>query len=316
MREFVGVMFDPHQLDFDWRFSSTSIHAIGEHTLPCQNILLIGCPSLMEQAESRISFGMLIERNPYHHGRPKFKLLRTDVRYHQRRLRFSNLFDATVFDSPWYPDEFLRWASLALSYTKIGGSIFFVLWPVDVRPTGQQEHKRIFDQLERVGSIEHLGIVSYEIPPFEMASLRERTPDANFTREGLFYRLTKQSDSPLPPISFRESQIIWKRYRFGPHQLALRINPNERHRKRRDLFEVEPFVLSNTSRRNSDLSNINAWVSNNVAARVRDPHYLDAQIMKMKLGSKSHSASSFLENMGLVADSEAFQWGQTWLHRA
>jgi hypothetical protein len=309
-------MFNPHQLDFDWRFSSTSIHAIGEHALSCRNLLLIGCPSLMEPAEARISYGMLIERNPYHHSTLKFEMLRTDVRYHQHRSKFANLFDTTIFDSPWYPEEFLQWASLALSYTKKGGSIFFVLWPVDVRPTGQEEHNRIFDRLERVGSLERLGIVSYEIPPFEKASLREKNSEVNFTREGFFYCLTKRSDLLLPPIDFRESQIVWKRYRVGSHQLALRINPNERRRGRSGLFEIEPFILSNTSRRNGEISTINTWLSNNVAARVRDPYYLDAQLRKLKVGSKSHLGSVFLEKMGLTTGSEAFQSGQTWLHRA
>jgi hypothetical protein len=152
----VDLTFNPHQLDFDWRFSPASVEKFGECIIPSQRLLLIGCPSLVQFAESKISSGLLIERNPYHNESKKFLSIRADIRYYQARKKFNNAFDAAIFDAPWYPDEFLRWAALALAYTRRGGVVSFTMWPEDVRPSAVQEHHQIFGHLERVGRLERL----------------------------------------------------------------------------------------------------------------------------------------------------------------
>jgi len=124
----------------------------------------------MEAASPKIDSGLLIERNPYHVPTDKFSLVRADLRFYAPRQKFAGAFDATIFDPPWYPDEFLTWARLALSYTRQGGSIFFLLWPEDTRPTAKAEHAKMFQALEAVGSLQFLGTINYELPPFEIAS--------------------------------------------------------------------------------------------------------------------------------------------------
>lgn len=312
----MDVTFNPHQLDFDWRFSAASVEEFGNRIVPRQRLLLIGCPSLVEIAESKTASGLLIERNPYHVGSTNFSSIRADVRYYQARKKFSNAFDAAIFDAPWYPDEFLRWAGLALAYTRLGGVVSFTMWPDDVRPSAVRERHQIFEHLERVGRLRQLGSLSYEVPHFEQTSLEKSNPGKSFTREGLLFSLTKLSDHPLITIHFRRSKIFWKRYRVGSQQLALKLNGNDRAKASNIDFDIPPFTLSNTSRRNQELGLINVWSSNNVAARVVDPIVLDAQIMKLRRGGRSSKGTAFLKRMSLIDSDKNVEWGETWTHRA
>lgn len=312
----VGAEFNPHQLDYDWRFSSTSLYAISEQIPRCENLLLIGCPSLIPVAEPKASAGLLIERNPYHSGSAKFTTLRADLRYHRPRTNLRNSFDVTVFDAPWYPAEFLRWSSFALSYTKPGGLIFFVLWPEDTRPTAKQEIEKLTQRLDAVGKLRSLGVVSYRIPPFEMASLNRKDNAQNFSREGLLYSLEKASDLPLQAIRFKESETFWRRYRISSHQLALKLNPAHLVARQTTCFDVEPFVLSNTSRRNNEIALINAWASNNVVAKIQNPFFVDRQLTRLQRGLASNFGHAFLEELGLSPDLKNAEWGETWIHRA
>jgi hypothetical protein len=268
LEEIVDLTFNPHQLDFDWRFSPASVAELGERIVPGQRLLLIGCPSLVQIAERKMSSGLLIERNPCHDESTKFLPVRADVRYYQARKKFNNAFDSAIFDAPWYPNEFLRWAGLALAYTRRGGTVSFTMWPEDLRPSAAREHHKIFGHLERVGHLERLGTLSYEVPLFERTSVEKTNPEPSFSREGLLFSLTKLSDHPLIPIHFRQSQIFWKRYRVGSHQFALKLNVKDRGKAADIHFDIPPFTLSNTSRRNRELGLVNVWASNNVAATV------------------------------------------------
>jgi len=310
------VDFNPHQLDFDWRFTAASIFMIGEKVAPAAKLLLIGCPSLMHSTADKISSGLLVERNPYHRTLKKFGLLKTDVRFYRPRKKHAASFDAAIFDSPWYPDEFFSWANFALSYTRKGGSIFFVLWPEDTRPTGKDEHRRIFGLLRRIGPLKNLGAVSYELPPFELASLQLKARAINFRREGLLYSLTKTSDELLPTVQFKKSQTIWKRYRISSHQFALKVNPNEVDQLATCKFLIDPHVIDSTSRRNEELQDINIWTSNNVVAKLRNPRFVDQQIKKLKSGIVSDATIGFLKELGVFLDRKDADWGEMWQHRA
>lgn len=307
--------FDPHQLDYDWRFSSTAVYSISDKIASNSKLLLIGCPSLVQAVEHRISSGLLIERNPYHAGSEKFQSLVTDVRFYDPRAKYSQFFDAAVFDAPWYPAEFVRWLYLALAYTRLGGKILFVLWPEDTRPSAPMEHRRILRLLQRVGNLDCLGTVSYDIPAFEVASIKKATREQNFSREGVLFSLTKLSNLPFQIPSFPMSSAIWKRYRLNSHQIALKLNSCERLNVPSVNFTAPPLVLSDTSRRNREVKAANVWASNNVIARIENPHFLDAQLTRLSFGAKSKPAMNFLERMGLAVASGDLDWGETWIHR-
>jgi hypothetical protein len=309
------VGFDPHQLDFDWRFTNTSINTIMQHVGRLDRLLLIGCPSLMNVAALNISNGLLIERNPYHDCCEKFSIIRADARYYTARAKHRNGFDAAIFDAPWYPNEFLRWADLALSYVHRGGRVLFVLWPESTRPTAKCEHEKILSVLREVGSLEQLGRVSYRVPHFEEVSLELNPASRNFQREGLLFSLQKNIDAPLPKVEFRRSQNAWRRYQISGQQLAIKIYPSVKGRAQSSKFEIEPHVLNNTSRRNAELQLINAWGSNNVVARLNNPNFLDREIGKLSRGASSKIGVELLAELGLFSNEKKVEWGRTWIHR-
>ena len=307
---------NPHQLDFDWRFTDSSIFAISERIGRCENLLLIGCPSLMETSYSKISAGLLFERNPNRAPVEKFRVIRDDIRFYEARSHYSGLFDTAVVDAPWYPNEFLCWIKLALAYTKRGGSILFVLWPETTRPTSKEEHHFIFSVLNKIGDIKALGTVSYDAPPFELASLRGAEHSPNYSREGLIFSLIKRTDSFTAVTSFKKSEAVWRRYELFSQQLAIKLNPSELGRPKSPDFVIEPFVLANTSRRNPELQKINIWTSDNIAGKLRNPYFVDRQIQKLRMGSCNEFGFQLLEELGLISERKQIDWVRTWLHRA
>ena len=263
-----------------------------------------------------VTSGLLLERNPFHAAEVNFSMVRADVRYYSARSKFRGTYDAAVFDAPWYLDEFFRWADLALAHVRKGGRVFFVLWPEDTRPSGSQEHELIFSALQSFGSLDRVAVVDYDTPPFEAASLSSSGRHRSFKREGVLYSLVKKNEGMLPKVDFFKSGSIWRRYLISSHQFAIKISPKVSSKLSTSNFEIEPRILSDTSRRNTEISRVNAWASNNVVGRLEDPQFIDAEIRKLRSGHNSEMALDFLSRIGLSSKIDQLNWGATWTHRA
>ncbi|WBU31157.1 hypothetical protein OOZ54_06590 [Rhodopseudomonas palustris] len=268
----------------------------------------------MSVASDRAASGLLVERNPNHPRCKNFRILRTDLRFYQVRRSQLGSFDAAVLDAPWYPNDLLAWVYFALSCTHVGGNVFFVLWPEETRPTGKQEQQEVLERLSDVGRIDNLGQVSYELPPFEVASLQRGGGGANFFREGVLYSLKKQSDVHLSPISFKRSRSVWRRYTFGSYQLAIKIDPSDPRDYKTLTFDIAPHILENTSRRNSEIRHVNIWGSNNIVAKLNNPRFADLLIRRLIRGCKNSSAMDLLELFGALNPGNEVDWRNTWQH--
>jgi hypothetical protein len=303
---------EEHQLDYDWRFSRGSGVQFADYAKPSGNILLVGCPSLASMLGELGCSGQLIERNPnYVSGSENFSVVYADLRFNFPTLRESGRFNLSIVDPPWYPHELLHWTNFGLSQVEVGGSILFTLWPESVRPSARSEHRQVLTAMSKVGQLEHLGNVSYQLPLFERETL-DAVDQSPSQREGLLFRLTRENSQLLDVPSFQRSSSEWHRFTLSREQVAVRVSPSDCQTASDDLFEIEPFTLKSTSRRAPILPSINIWTSKNRAARLSRPSLIAEGIATQN----EASLSMLVEKMKMSFDPLDVNWGKSWRHPA
>jgi hypothetical protein len=256
--------------------------------------------------------GQLIERNPNYVIEDKnFKIAYADLRFERPSLVGEGRFSCAFIDPPWYPQELLHWINFGLTQVETGGGVIFSLWPPSVRPTALDEHRQILGAMSRVGRLEQLGTVSYQSPPFERRSLQVSGQSA-FERKGMLFRLTKDSHRFLDVPEFQKSASEWLRFTLSGEQLAVLVGSEGDQSARDKLFEIEPFTLIDTSRRNVSLPAINIWTSKNRVARLFEP----AKFANQLLAQDESSLTMLVEAMSMGFDPLNVEWGKSWRHPA
>lgn len=303
--------FQPHQLDYDWRFSNLSAARIAGEAKSAGQILLLGCPTLVAPLEQLDRRGALVERNPNYMPTTGFKLIRADLRFERPEDSHDPSYNLCIIDPPWYPQEFLSWMKTGLSMIQPGGAVLFTLWPLGIRPSSSSEHRAIFEALSAIGPIEELGNVDYQLPPFEEMTLHEAEQSPP-KREGLLFRVRKQTEEPLLVPPFVGSRSTWLRFTISGEQVAVKIDEHSKSSSDGWLFHTEPLVLRTTSRRDPILSSINIWTSQNVVARLVNPLSAAQGIMER---DRFH-LGMLIDKMKMNFDPENIRWGMLWQHRA
>lgn len=87
--------------------------------------------------------------------------------------KHDNSFDFVLADPPWYLDEYYSWLHRAVSLTRPGGTVVFVLFPPNIRASAKEERNKILSLINEVLSgVEVLKIdAEYETPSFEKIEL-------------------------------------------------------------------------------------------------------------------------------------------------
>ena len=271
-----------------------------------KTILLLGCPGLMEALAPQTESGLLLERNPNYSPVPPFSMYRCDLRSLVKVPEFFPMFELAIIDSPWYLDDLLAWMNVALSSLEVGRSVLFVLWPESTRPSARAEHEELVSALSGVGELMQIGKITYETPLFEKIS-RRAAGLAPFLRSGLLMKFTKSRFGTLRH-RVRVGPGIWKRFSLSGAQLAIKVSPAENDVAEILGFEKGPTVLDSTSRRNSALSDINLWTSENVAGKLINPSFA-AFGLESKLQSHLELARRlFRETLIGEQDVQALTW--------
>ena len=301
-----------HQLDYDWRFTEDTIARLADHAESADRILLAGCPSLAYVLGKIGRRGQLVERNPnYGDVGENFSVVYADLRFDYPMLQEAGQYDQSFIDPPWYPQELLRWVNFGLSQLRQGGALLFTLWPESVRPSARDEHRQILKAMSDVGRLEILKNVTYQLPFFERRSLEAAGQHVS-KREGLLLRLTKANNKLLEVAQFQRSEFDWLRFTLSSEQLAILTSSRAEHNDPSDLFDVEPFILANTSRRNAQLAAINIWTSKNGVARLARP----AEFAKRISARDPAALGMLVERMEMDFDPVKLHWGKTWQHPA
>ena len=154
-------------------------------------------------------------------------------------------------------------------------------------------------------------MVTYQLPLFERRAFQAAGRAAS-NREGLLFQLTKNGHHSLQLPPFQRTGLQWFRFTLSGEQLAILVGPAHDQEKHNKLFEVEPVTLTDTSRRNVNLQQINIWTSKNRVGRLFEPSKL-----ARKLAAQEQSSLVMLaETMNMEFDPFDIEWGKSWQHAA
>lgn len=181
----IGQLIEPHPHDYDWRFSRATTELMTEDILtthPGGTALLLGAPSiyLALQARNGGSRAILIDWSREliellsHHTTTGFQAVEKDLLSPPPWHPASDI-HTVLCDPPWYPEYYAAFIAQAAYAANIGARIHVSLLPLNTRPSAPSDRWKVFETARHVGldplSLRH-GVLEYESPPFEVASLR------------------------------------------------------------------------------------------------------------------------------------------------
>ncbi|MDC6166025.1 hypothetical protein [Paucibacter sp. XJ19-41] len=307
----VATLVEPHPLDSDWRFCTSSIQRISS-LIGTQSCILLGMPSVARQLESQRSRILLIDRQP-------LQLVKSHIYLDPSFDSPPDLtFDCAALDPPWYPEIFLRWLAWAAQTVGNRGTIICTLWPIDTRPSAEQERWGLLSWLESWSDVTIITeAVAYETPFFELqasAPLGRTHP-----RLGDLLLIRKRKPIPLaPPLMMRE---LWYRFSFRSYQLAIR---HQQASSGKEGIKHHPlannWLWKSVSRRAKGIEAIDIWSSRNEVGIVNGAVKLINLLQSKNISSinirKELENTNFLSLLEWKIMDTPFEDVFQWKHRA
>lgn len=273
----------PHPLDFDWRFTETTITTLWELARelahPHDAIALLGVPSLAERAaEGRVWDGQMLflDKNTPRISRLVSSL---DLRV------FDILRDsppaanvALVFaDPPWYEDESLGFLWCAAAICRPGAYVAMSIPPVETRPGILEERARIERAAGTIGlRLSRIipSFLRYETPFFEANAMRAagtRMPSEWRTGDLALYIRENVALGARPALPVEE---VWTERTIGHSRIRLRAGNSSVPESPILLSLVPGNVLPTVSRRDPRRDQANVWTSGNRIFHCTSPQTL------------------------------------------
>ncbi len=171
----------PHPLDYDWRFSRSTLRDLADEVIPrdAERLTLLGAPSLwmILLGRARPRHVRLLDANPQMLEVARalnaveqvsvVDLLKDDVPLF--------LSDVVVADPPWYPEVLVSFLWVGSFLLRTNGLLFLSIPPKGTRSSVQRELEELIGLMNSLGltlrSISP-GALRYVSPPFERAALR------------------------------------------------------------------------------------------------------------------------------------------------
>jgi hypothetical protein len=265
-----------HPLDFEWYFTWQTARDLASLAgSPENSILCLGAPTVAHAAATaqkgtRIT---LVDANPFVGLRfPEFsngRLRRCDV----TAFVPTEPADIVFFDAPWYLQDVVRWLSAAVSASKPGALIAFVLFPQLTRPGAPGEIAAILNAASAAGSVEVFeDAVAYETPRFEAEALAAAGLHGcgNWRRGDLV--LLRRSNTPHVPVSAHPTAPATSWLTFVIDSQVVKLNTGARDDGEgpwlQPVADRDDFTYASVSARDPRRCKIDLWTSRNRVARV------------------------------------------------
>jgi hypothetical protein len=260
----------PHPLDFDWRFTRTTVgliwETIGDLVRPTAGVALLGTPSLASVARpSNIGAVTLFERNPNHYWSLSdgITFTRCDV---LRDPAPSAGNSVVVADPPWYEAETIGFLWTAATLSEAGAHILLSLAPVETRPGIREERERMMAAAAVFGlSLVRLteGVLRYRTPFFETNAMH-----AAGTSKPQDWRLGdlavfRRTDAPCGPRPILEPEPTWIERSLWLTRFKLRETIPTGFASPVLIPIVPGDVLPSVSRRDPRRKGASVWTSGN-----------------------------------------------------
>jgi hypothetical protein len=284
---------ESHPLDFDWRFTPTTVEEIRGLMLTDVPTIAVGAPSIARRFEQLGQNVLLVDRQPLQ-----------GVSNHlvaEIGTSLPNLghFAQAVIDPPWYPEELQSWVAWTANIVGKNGTIFVSIWPNSVRPTGHSEALSFVKWARSWAELETLSVIPlYEEPPFERLAVKS-SPIPILSMSPRQGRLLKLTVVRVPELQIEESNRLrekWIRFVVDEYQLALKLCPLGNVTSPLSMHpEANGWHWPYVSRRAPKRDLIGLWSSDNEVALVQNP---DELLEALRAAVMQSSARSFEESLG------------------
>lgn len=278
----------PHPLDFDWRFTKSTI----SHLLDvCQSragcadsLAILGAPTVFFEAVQHFPLDRLrlFDANPLtiHSLQQQFpvaKIVECDL---VSDTPVSKNDVATVItDPPWYQEQLHCFLWSASRLCRNGGYVLSSLPPRGTRPGVMCERAELLDWAEGIGikllQVEE-GALRYVTPPFERNSLRA----ANIVsvpadwRTGDLAVFCCDENVRVPRPVYHSLVCDWEEVCVGRVRFKLRRKNSVSHGNPALRSIVSGDVLDSVSRRDSRIDKVDIWTSGNRVFACENPRTL------------------------------------------
>lgn len=101
---------------------------------------------------------------------------------------------------------------------------------------------------------------------------------------------------------------IWTRFSIGDAQIAIKLGPPSDRGTNTFAFSQSPFVLPTTSRREPALAKINFWTSENIVARLTNPHHVAEGLSRGLPTHKRFVKSMFKVSSDAIEEQQVLTW--------
>lgn len=283
---------NPHPLDYDWRFSSTTADRLA--VLCTQGrTLALGVPTVAAKLSRMKEEVTLIDSHPIQEVANHLCL---DINLSEP---LKGSYDFIVMDPPWYLDVYYRWLSWAANSSNVGTKIFLSIWPDSTRPLAQIEKNELFEWISDWADLEYFeNHLEYQTPQFEKMSYI--TKSNNKKRLGDLVIITIKKTPTLKETKNTNDQ--WIRYLFNDYQLAIKLEKNDNnsdHVKLNKLENANEWIWPSVSKRTSGREKIQIWSSENEVGGIDNPTTLIHILDRL---NNPEDISYFLEHAKLLSE--------------
>jgi hypothetical protein len=269
----------PHPLDYDWRYDPATVEAL-RPWLEAKRVLALGAPTVARRLEELGSDVTLVDRQPFQSVKRHFA---QDVE------DFTTIrpFDAVIADPPWYPDDLVRWASVAGKAVKPGSLILASVWPETARPEAKADLARAIEQISAWADVARLPVpLAYQLPPFEEVAIEASATNVLAASPCRGILLEIRPRATPPDLDQRPGDRMWHRFSIDGYQLALRLaGPDEGAPRLERHPQAKGWHWPYVSARAPGRDRIDLWSSAGEVAVVRSPRAM-LKILSQAFSSK------------------------------
>lgn len=263
------IKHEPHPLDYDWRFTPSTIDHLVCNLAGEGSVGLLGTPSVASVLQTRVPSVRLFDCNPLWRSLagPTLKVVTIDLCSAMAAAVVSDAvtFDRVLLDPPWYPNHLHNWLAFAENFAGDGCRIWFTLWPEHTRPLAVRERRRILAMLRGRGDVVvYQDAVEYETPQFE-----QRTKPRDVNRKGDLVMYVPDRIGEVLPLLPMTKEASWRRYAFGTGQVAVKIVGDDGGDIAIGPLRGKRWQLNSVSRRDRDRHLVGIWSSDGATGRVR-----------------------------------------------
>lgn len=265
----------PHPLDYDWRFSDTTVDRLLEDceelTQQGGKIVLLGTPSLLRSAtEAALDREvMLLDAS----GTTVAAFASLAGKAWKCDLMVDPIptlaADTVIGDPPWYREQMCAFLWAATRLVRVGGYIAMSVPSIGTRPTIESERAEFLSFGHELGlalvRIEALAL-TYESPLFEINALKvEGVPEISGNwRRGDFALFQKVDDcSKVGRPAYQSSLETWDEEQVGGIRWRIKRNGNYALEDPTLISIVPGNVLPSVSRRDARRMHAEVWTSGN-----------------------------------------------------